>query len=223
MAPPLEVRVLEDPVEAAAELIADTARDGGHIALSGGSAPGPAYERAAALEPNWSRAEIWFGDDRAVAPDDERSNYLLVERHLLSRLESQPAAVHRMRGELGAEQAAAEYERELGDLALGLALNGIGPDGHTASLFPSSPGLGEESRRVIAAEPGFEPFVERVTLTPPAFARVGVLVYLVVGAKKAEPARRAFAEAPDPRTPASLIRGRKTIVLLDAAAAAELH
>ena len=193
------------------------------MALSGGSAPGPAYELAAELQPDWSRATVWWGDDRAVLPDDERSNYLLVRRTLLDRLERQPAIVHRVRGELGAEAAASEYDRLLGDVdELGLALNGIGPDGHTASLFPDTPALEVTDRRAIATEATMEPFVDRVTMTVPMFRRARHLVYLVVGPEKTEVARRAFTAGPDPATPASLVRGLRTTAILDRAAAARL-
>ncbi len=94
---------------------------------------------------------VWFGDDRAVPPDDELSNYRLAKETLLDRLSVQPE-VHRIRGELGAAKAADLYDEELKGVTLDLALNGIGPDGHTASLFPHAPGLDETERRAIAAE-----------------------------------------------------------------------
>ena len=219
----VELRVVEDAeaaARAAAELLADTARAGGQLVLSGGSSPRRAFELAAALEPDWSRAGIWFGDERAVPPDDERSNFRLAAEHLLARV-ARPPAVHRIRGELGAAAAADAYEQELDGIALDLALNGLGPDGHTASLFPGAPGLEERERRAVAAEPGLEPFVERVTLTVPAFAAIPLVVFLVVGESKADAVPRAFAGDPDPMTPASLVRGAdRTVAILDTAAAA---
>ena len=159
---------------------------------------------------------------RASGPaDDERSNYRLVEETLLGRLRVQPT-VHRIRGELGAPEAAELYDRELDGVTLDLALNGIGADGHTASLFPNSPALDERERHAVAAEAGLEPFVDRVTLTPPVFAATRLLVYLVTGESKAEAVRRAFADEPSAETPASLIRGVETIAILDAAAASQL-
>ena len=155
------------PQTAAAELLVAAARAGEHLALSGGDAPGPAFEHAAELEPNWSAARLWWGDERCVPPDDERSNYLLAKRSLLDRLEQQPSEVHRIRGELGGEAAAAEYDDELEGVRLGLALQGIGPDGHTASLFPSSPALEERERRAIATP---HEDVERVTMTLPVLS-----------------------------------------------------
>jgi 6-phosphogluconolactonase len=218
----VEIRVVPDPPHEAGALLAEAAYAGGRVALSGGSTPGAAYEAAAALEPDWSRAEIWFGDDRAVPPDDERSNYRLVRETLLDRLAAPPAAVQRIEGELGAEAAAARYDRLVDDVVFQLALNGIGPDGHTASLFPRAPGLRERERRAIAAEAQLEPLVPRVTSTPPVFAAVELLVYLVTGESKADAVARAFAGKPSEDTPASLIRGRRTIALLDEAAASRL-
>jgi 6-phosphogluconolactonase len=214
----VEIRVVDDAPRAAAELLAEAA---GHVALSGGSTPGVAYELAAALRPDWSGLHVWFGDDRAVAPDDERSNFRLARQTLLDRLGAQPE-VHRIEGELGAEEAAARYDEELAGVALDLALNGLGPDGHTASLFPGAPGLDERQRRVVAAEAQLEPFVPRVTLTPPVFAQARLLVYLVTGESKSEAVRRAFADEPSRETPASLVRGHETVAILDAAAAALL-
>jgi 6-phosphogluconolactonase len=212
------VRDAEAAAREAGERLARAAADGMDVALSGGSV-GPAYEVAACLQADWSRATVWWGDERAVPPDDERSNYLLARRTLLDALEREPAAVHRIRGELGAEAAAGEYDRLLEGVELGLALNGIGPDGHTASLFPNSPALAERTRSAVATEPRLEPLVPRVTLTPPVFAAAGELLYLVVGAGKAEAVRRAFADEPDPALPASVVRARRTVAVLDEAAA----
>ena len=156
-----------------------------------------------------------------MPPDDERSNYLLAKRTLLDRLDAQPAEVHRIRGELGGVAAAAEYDDELEGVRLGLAFQGVGPDGHTASLFPSAPALDERERRAVAA-PHEE--VERVTMTLPVLAGAAQVVYLVLGDAKAEAVKLAFAGDPDPAIPASLLRSEhgETIVLLDRAAAARL-
>jgi 6-phosphogluconolactonase len=213
----VELRVLDDPAREAAGLLVATA---GTVALSGGSTVGRVYELAAAARPDWSGAQIWFGDERAVPPYDERSNHRLVRSTLLDAL-SRPPEVHRIKGELGAEEAAARYDEELEGVTFDLALNGIGADGHTASLFPDSPVLASE-RRAVAAEPGLEPFVPRVTVTTRVFAQTRLLVYLVTGEAKAEAVHRAFAEEPSTATPASLVRGRETIALLDAPAASQL-
>jgi 6-phosphogluconolactonase len=154
-----------------------------------------------------------------VPPDDERSNYLLARRTLLDRVEL--GEVHRIRGELDAEQAAAEYHDELEGVRLGLAFQGIGPDGHTASLFPNAPALEERERRAVAAP---HEDVERVTMTLPMLSAATKVLYLVLGESKAEAARHVFAEEPSPEAPASLLRSTEgeTIALLDRAAAAEL-
>jgi 6-phosphogluconolactonase len=219
-----DIRIFETGPEAqraAAELLVAAARAGDHLALSGGAAPGHAFELAAALEPDWSAARLWWGDERCVPPDDERSNYLLAKRTLLDRIEKQPAEIHRIRGELGGEAAAAEYDRELEGVRLGLALQGMGPDGHTASLFPSSPALEERLRRAMATP---HDDVERVTMTLPVLSGAAQVVYLVLGEAKAEAVERAFARPPDPAVPASLLRSEhgETIVLLDRVAAARL-
>ena len=216
------IHVVEDPERLAAGWLVHTASEPGHIALGGGTSVGRVYELAAELQPEWGReVHVWFGDDRAVPPTDERSNYRLVRETLIDRLRSQPT-VHRIHGELGAEDAAELYDRELDGVTLDLALNGIGADGHTASLFPGAPALEERDQRAVAAEAGLEPFVDRVTLTPPVFAATRLLVYLVTGESKADAVRQAFAEQPSPGTPASLIRGAETIAILDAAAASQL-
>jgi 6-phosphogluconolactonase len=156
-----------------------------------------------------------------VPPDDERSNYLLVKKTLLDRIEQQPQEVQRIRGELGGDPAAAEYDRLLEGVRLGLALQGIGPDGHTASLFPNSPALEERERRAIAVP---HDDVERVTMTLPVLSAAPLVVFLVLGEAKADAVARAFAGEPDPATPASLLRSQdgETRVLLDRSAAARL-
>ena len=106
-------------------------------------------------------------------------------------------------------------------MTLGLAFQGIGPDGHTASLFPGAPALDERERRAVAAA---HEDVERVTMTLPVLSAAAQVVYLVLGAEKAEAVQLAFAGDPDPAVPASLLRSERgeTIVLLDRAAAARL-
>jgi 6-phosphogluconolactonase len=211
-----------EAVEATATRIAEAVAAGGQIALSGGSSPRPAYERVAVLRPDWSGVELWWVDERVVPPADDRSNYRLVRESLLDGLARLPRAVHRVRGELEPDAAAAAYDAELEGVTVDFALMGIGGDGHTASLFPSADALSVEDRRAIAAPAGLEPFVPRVTMTRPLLAGVGTMVYLALGAGKAEAVERAFAQPPSPETPASLVRGRQTIAILDRPAAARL-
>jgi 6-phosphogluconolactonase len=217
----VDVRVVDDPAREAGLLLAEAASAGAHVALSGGGTVGAAYDVAARHRPRWRDVHVWFGDERVVPPYDPRSNFRLVRDRLVDWLEA-PPEVHRIHGEKSAEDAAALYDAALEGVSLDLALNGIGADGHTASLFPGAPALDETVRRAVAAEAGLEPFVPRVTLTPPVFAAAGVVVYLVAGAEKADAARRAFTAEPSPETPASLVRGRTTIALLDPAAASAL-
>jgi 6-phosphogluconolactonase len=207
-----------------AERLARAAREGGHIALTGGTTPEQAYVQAAKREPDWSKTEIWWSDERCVPPDDDLSNYALAKRTLLDRLEPEPRVVHRIKGELGKERAAADYELELGDTVFDLELLGVGKDGHVASLFPNAPTL-QRSERVLPAEPGLEPFVDRVTLSIPALNSAREIVFALSGAEKADAARRAFGSTPGPETPASLVRAQdgRTTAILDRAAAAKLR
>jgi 6-phosphogluconolactonase len=218
----VELRVVDDPAGEVAGLLAGAARAGDSIVLTGGSTPRRAYELAAELEPDWSGATVWWGDERAVPPDDARSNYAMAKEALLDRLDRPPREVHRILG-VDPTESARLYENELRGVSLDLLLLGIGPDGHTASLFPNAPTLDERERLVVAAEAGLEPFVPRVTLTLPAIASARDVVFLVTGKDKADAVARAFAHDPSPATPSSLARGRRTTAILDEAAAALLR
>jgi 6-phosphogluconolactonase len=223
----VDVIVVAVPDEAAAEAsrhLARRAAAGGALVLAGGSTPRRAYELAATLEPDWSAAEVWFGDERCVPHDDERSNALLVRRSLLERLEVAPRAVHLVPTELPPPEAAAAYDAALRGVALDLVLLGLGPDGHTASLFPRAASLSATDRFAVEASAGLEPFVPRVTMTVAALSSAAEIVFLAVGAEKAEAARRAFGDVPSQDTPASLVRSAAgaTTVILDEGAAALL-
>jgi 6-phosphogluconolactonase len=202
------------------ELLADAR---GHVALTGGSTPRAAYERVAAARPDWSGVEIWFTDERCVAPEHEQSNFRMTEQALLSKIEG--ATVHRMRGELGPDDGAAAYENELAEFgpeALDLILLGLGPDAHICSLFPGDDALGERERRAVGVEtPGMAPLVPRITLTLPVVNSSGQIVFLVTGEDKAEAVERAFRGPRDPRAPGSLVEG-PVVALLDPAAGARL-
>lgn len=221
----IEVCVVDDPAATVAGMLVAAARAGGHVVLTGGATPAVAYGNAAALEPDWSRTELWWGDERCVPPDDERSNFGMAKRTLLDNLAAQPAAVHRMRGELGRDAGAEAYDRELGGLArFDLVLLGLGPDGHVASLYPDQPTLDETERRVLGAEAHLDPYVDRITLTLPMLRAARAVVFLVTGADKADACARAFGGEPSRSTPGSLVRAVSgtTTAVLDAAAAAKL-
>lgn len=225
------VEVVEDPARACAAIMVSAAIGGGEIVLAGGSTPKAAYEefvqtvRSVGLD--LSRTRFWLGDERCVEPDDERSNYRMIKESLLEPLADLKLTVRRIRGELGPEAAADEYDRELrdeGPAQFSLVLLGIGSDGHTASLFPGQSSVAERSRLAVGVpEAGLEPFVARVSLTVNALAASRQVVFLAAGEAKAGAVAAAFGPhaEPDPLVPASLLapEAKLTTVLLDRAAA----
>ena len=225
MARNIDIVCVDDPSQVVAERLAAAARAGGEIVLTGGNSVARAYERAAALEPDWEGVGVWFTDERCVPTDDDRSNYKLVSETLLSRVRTTPNRVHRMRGELGREEGATLYEQELGSLQrFDLVLLGLGPDGHVASLFPLQPTLDVTERKAVGAEAQLEPYVDRITLTLPMLRGAREIVFLVTGENKADAAARAFDGEPSRQTPGSLVRAIRgtTTAVLDAAAAAKV-
>jgi 6-phosphogluconolactonase len=221
---PPDLRIVADPAAHVAEALADQAARGGSIVLTGGSSPGRAYERAASLQPDWGRVTLWWGDERCVPPDDERSNFQLARQTLLDRLETPPRAVHRIRGELSPADAADELDEALDGVELDLLLLGLGPDGHMASLFPGSPQLDVLDRRATYGPAGLDPFVDRVTMTLPTIQSAAQIVFIVAGEGKADAVARAFAGEPTHEVPASLARLAPVAVevFLDEAAASKL-
>jgi 6-phosphogluconolactonase len=232
---PVEIEIVDDPARACAAMLVGAAAGGGQLVLTGGSTPRGAYgELVMAVQTvglDISQSTIWFSDERCVAPEDERSNYGMVKASLLDPLGDRPLpTVHRMRGELGPNEAADEYERELRDAGVprfDLVLLGIGADGHVASLFPDQESLSERSRLVLGVEvAGLEPYVPRVTLTMPALVNARQIVFLATGESKAEAVAAAFGPdaKPDPHVPSSLLppRAKEITVLLDREAASGL-
>jgi len=219
-----ELRVVDDPAAEAAELIAAAVKEGGHIALAGGSTPKAAYGLAAEMELDWSAATLWFGDERCVPPDDELSNFRMAREALLDRIEGEPPTVKRMAGEKGPHAGAEDYERELQETLgeqlprLDLVLLGLGPDAHTASLFPGQPAVAVSDRAAVGVErAGMDPQVPRITLTLPAINAARRVVFLISGRDKSEAVQRAFGGEPTEEAPASLVRD--PLVLLDRLAA----
>lgn len=227
-------RVVADPAQEAARMLAEAALAGGHIALAGGSTPRAAYGQAAGMNVDWSAAHLWFGDERCVDPDHEHSNYLMVKRALLDNVREDVApVVHRMQGELGPHKGAKAYQAELrsefgegGVPALDLALMGLGPDLHTASLFPGHDEVHEKQAWVVGVEQaGMAPLVPRISLTLPVFNAAKTVAFLVAGEDKADAVARAFSGRKDPNAPASLVdpAGGELLVVLDEAAAARVN
>ncbi len=188
------------------------------VALSGGSTPKALYRLLAdgTTPPmDWPNVHLFFGDERHVPPDHPDSNYRMVKEALLSRAPVPEENVHRIRTEMpDAAAAAADYEnvlRETFHLQVGewprfdLVLLGMGPDGHTASLFPWTPVLHERSRAAAAVwVPSMQTW--RVTLTPPVFNHARRVLFLVSGAEKAETLHSVLEGPHDPeRLPVQLI------------------
>jgi len=237
------IRVLPDPAalaEAAARHVVElsqaaiAARGRFSIALSGGSTPRALHLRLASPplvdQVDWSRVHVFFGDERCVPPEDDRSNYRMASETLLSNVPIRPEHIHRMRGELPPEIAAQDYERDLREFfgdepaSLDLILLGMGDNGHTASLFPGLTAVHEQQRWVLGeyvAEVG----MWRLTLTHVVLNLAGEVLFLVAGAAKAAMLRRVLQGAYSPsELPAQVVRPRlgEVFWLVDAAAAAEL-
>jgi 6-phosphogluconolactonase len=194
------------------------------VALSGGSTPRDVYERLAALEGvPWAGVHLFWGDERCVPPDHEASNFGMARAALLDRLALPRDQVHRMRGELGPEAAAAEYRIELdrffdGPPVFDLVHLGLGPDGHVASLFPGQPALDSaEPVLVTFPNPGLEPQVERTSLSLSTINAAREIQFLVTGEAKARAVARVLEGEGD--LPAERVRGLRLRWLLDEAAA----
>jgi 6-phosphogluconolactonase len=191
------------------------------LALSGGRTPEPVYRELAARPGiDWSRVRVFFGDERAVPPDDPESNYLMVHKALLSQVPIAAAGVHRMEAERADREAAAlEYERLLPG-RLDVLLLGMGADGHTASLFPRSSALDERDRLVLPVL-GAKPPTPRLTITPPVIEAARKVAVIATGEDKAATVARAIEGPFAPKSiPVQLARGGTWF--LDQAAAAGL-
>lgn len=192
------------------------------LGLSGGSTPGPIYERLAKVpDMPWSRMRVFFADERAVPPDDPASNYRLATDTLLSRVPIPADQVHRMEAERSDIDAAAAAYDELLPSRLDILILGIGADGHTASLFPGGPALSERIRRVVPARGPTEPR-QRLTIAPSVIQLARLVILLASGRAKAGVIRKALTESVRPSMcPARL--ARRGVWILDREAIAELH
>ncbi len=218
----MSVHVYENPEELAAaaarEFAAKATEAVGErgrfaVVLAGGSTPRATYgvlARDYADRVDWSRVHVFFGDERTVPPDHEDSNYRMAREALLDHVPV--GGVHRMRGELPPEEAASSYEEELRDFFGGrlprfdLILLGIGPDGHTASLFPETGALEVHDRWVVANQvPKLD--TTRITLTAPVINAALAVCFLVAGEDKAGALEEILEGDADPREyPARLIQ-----------------
>lgn len=197
-------------------------REVAHVALAGGSTPRPVYDRLRRRKDvSWTKLHVYFGDERAVPPDDPASNYRMAHETLLRHVPIPPGQVHRMEAEReNLEAAAADYARLL-PKRLDLVLLGIGEDGHTASLFPGSPALAERVETVLPVD-GQKPPTKRLTITPEVITSAHATLVMAVGRAKAAAVARALEGPYDPAAcPAQLARGG--VWILDRLAAARLE
>jgi 6-phosphogluconolactonase len=215
------------------------ARGRARVAVSGGSTPKAAFELLA--DPGqpwrsrmpWHNLDMYWVDERCVPPDDAESNYRMTREALLDRVPLSAGQIHRIEGELEPEAAAARYESELRNSfrlegaetprfdLIGL---GMGPDGHTASLFPHTDAL-HEMGRLVTANHVPQKDVWRVTLTWPVINHAASVFFLIGGAEKAAILKEVFTGPRDvERLPSQLIRPASGILtlILDKAAAALL-
>jgi 6-phosphogluconolactonase len=243
-----QIEVLAGPAElfhaAAAEFIrtaqaAIAARGRFTVAVSGGSTPKSLYSLLAASYSSfdWSRVFLFFGDERHVPPSDPESNYRMVQESLLTKIAIPPANVFRVLAENpDANAAAADYEAQLrrffglppagqpGDFPrFDLILLGMGPDGHTASLFPDSAALAETSRLVVANWVAkFNTY--RITFTFPVLNRAAEVMFMASGADKADMLHQVLEGANTPLLPSQRVQPNDGTLLwmLDKAAASKL-
>ena len=204
------------------------------LAVSGGTTPRLLFDELGAAQFEWNRVHLFWVDERCVPPTDDASNYKLVDDHLILPTEIPLQHVHRIRGEIAPEAAAAAYVADIrsffklgpGELPqFDIVHRGMGPDAHSASLFPGDPLI--DDRDGIAAATFAPQFNQwRVTLLPGALLAAKHTVFLVAGADKAEAVRAVFKEPYDPmKYPAQIAshQGRGVTWFLDAKAAALLE
>jgi 6-phosphogluconolactonase len=239
----LNLHVCDDAEEVArrvaarfAEVARESVRERGSfsVALAGGSTPRGVYELLASDpwrdEDFWPKTHVFFGDERAVPPDHADSNYRMVSETLLARLPIPPQNIHRMRGEGDATANASLYEDELrsffGEVEwprFDLVMLGMGEDGHTASLFPSTRAL-RESGAWASANWVDKLHAWRITLTAKAINHARHVLFVVTGAAKAEALAGVLEGRGEPeQLPARFIQPAGTLEwFIDHAAAGKL-
>jgi len=199
------------------------------VGLTGGRIATRAYEQLAKKGPrsavDWSRVELWWGDERFVPADDDDRNDKPTLDLLAAPLRLNPERIHRMPASDGGtdlDSAAEAYAAELGSTVLDICLLGLGPDGHVASIFPEHPSSYAEGD-VIAVRSSPKPPPERISLTLPVINRSREVWFLVSGSDKAAAAKMALLGAGPVQVPAGGVSAAgRTLWLMDREAASEL-
>lgn len=198
-------------------------REDVHIALAGGSTPQRAYEILAEMQGTWDHVHLWLSDERCVPADHPDANQKMVVDSLISRLRaSEKPILHGPRGELEPEDAAylyvEEMQRHMGQQPVFDLLHlGMGPDGHTASLFPGRPEARSSHALVIPIRDSPKPPPERITFTLPLIAAARYTMLLVTGAGKQEALDRV--RAGDQELPPARLGAGLDEIICDSAAA----
>ncbi|HTK16122.1 MAG TPA: 6-phosphogluconolactonase [Acidimicrobiia bacterium] len=208
---PGEIEIVDDVAAAFARLVVDASPRS--VALSGGETAEQCYRALRALAPDWSDVEVFLSDERFVPPADPDSNEGMARRALLDHV--RPRVIHPMFRPGPIEAAAGAYDELVrATPPIDIVHLGLGPDGHTASLFPGSPTLAEAERLVVAAGDAEHPH-PRLTFTYPAIARGRLVVVTVAGAEKRDAVERIRGGED---LPAARIRGDRVLWLGDRAA-----
>ena len=208
---PGTTEIVDDVPTAFARLVAREAPRS--VALSGGETAEECYKALRATNPDWSNVDVYFGDERFVGADDPDSNEGMARRALLDA--AKPRAIHPMYQPVEIDEAARRYDALVrGAPPIDLVHLGLGPDGHTASLFPGSPTLDENERLVIPAGDDAHPH-PRLTFTFAGIARSRLVVITVAGAEKRDAIERIRAGED---LPAARIRGERVLWLGDRSA-----
>jgi 6-phosphogluconolactonase len=208
------------------QILLDASADSpARIALAGGHTPRATYQHLAARPAPWRNIAVFFGDERCVPPDAEGSNYLMAFEAFLSRVPLQKGQIHRIPGEASPEDAAVATEEDLRASFPGeeipsfeLILLGLGPEGHTASLFPEAPELEITDRLAVPVHRPEMPQPWRVSFTLPVLNAAKHVMFLVDGEQKAPVVARSIAG--DAALPAGRVRpeGKLTWIVTEAAA-----
>jgi 6-phosphogluconolactonase len=208
-----DVRIVDDVASAFADAVVEAAPTS--IALSGGGTAKDAYTALATRDLDWSGIDVWFGDERFVPVDDPDSNEGMARAVLLDR--ARPRAIHSMAGAGATPDAAAQaYDALVAAApAIDVVHLGLGPDGHTASLFPGSAALDVTDRLVVTNGDDLHPH-PRLTFTYPALARSHLVVFTVAGDDKRDAFTRLRA---GDDLPAGRVTAERVLWLVDPAAA----